>query len=377
MELLWLDLHLHSPHVSALGTMAKRPVVVARMVTGSADGWGECAALAAPTYSEEYADGAWSVLRDHLVPRLLEGSRSTGGMLPEPGAVAGLLGSVKGNLMAKACLEMAVIDAGLRSTDRSLADLLGATRDRVEAGAVVGIAETTDQMLCEVGQLVDSGYSRIKVKICPGADSHVLRPLRGAFPDLGIQADANGAYRLEDPAHVSALHALDSLELLCVEQPLDPDDLAGHAELARRLDTPVCLDESIWSLSRLADAITALACDMICIKASRLGGLLAGVEAHDLCVEAGMSIWCGGMLETALGRSANAALAALPGFVLPGDLTGGERFTEPDPFLAGAGPDVPREGGPSVEVHTEPGVGPQPDPSALERVTTRSHWAAI
>jgi O-succinylbenzoate synthase len=360
--------------------MVDRPVVVARVVTESADGWGECAALAAPTYSEEYAGGAWSVLRDHLVPLLLEGVRANEGMLAEPAAACGILSPVKGNAMAKACLEMALVDAGLRSSERSLADLLGARRDRVEAGAVVGLGSAGGNdatLLREVGELVATGYTRVKVKICPGADVGVLELLRGAFPRLGIQADANGTYRVRDPAHLSALQALDALDLLCIEQPLDSDDLEGHAELARRLSTPVCLDESIWSLSRLKEAISAGACDMVCIKPSRLGGLFPAVEAHDICVEAKIGAWCGGMLETSLARSANAALAALPGFVLPGDLSGGERFREPDPFLAGAGPDVPRTGVPIVQVHSGPGVGPAPDPSALESVTMRRHWAPI
>jgi O-succinylbenzoate synthase len=169
----------------------------------------------------------------------------------------------------------------------------------------------------------------------------------------------------------------DELDLLCIEQPLDPDDLEGHTELARRLSTPVCLDESIWSLSRLKEAIAAEACDMVCIKPSRLGGLYPAVAAHDLCVEAGIGAWCGGMLETSLARSANATLAALPGFVLPGDLSGGERFREPDPFLAGAGPEVPRAAVPIVEVHSGTGVGPAPDLSVLDKVTTRRHWAPI
>jgi O-succinylbenzoate synthase len=189
--LLWLDLHLRSAHVSALGTMVERPVVVARVVTELASGWGECAALAAPTYSEEYAEGAWSVLRDYLVPLLLADVRANAGTLPEPSAVCNVLSPVKGNAMAKACLEMALIDAGLRSAERSLADLLGARRERVDAGAVVGLGDNA-VLLREVGELVDAGYTRVKVKICPGADVGILRALRSAFPRLGIQADANG-----------------------------------------------------------------------------------------------------------------------------------------------------------------------------------------
>jgi o-succinylbenzoate synthase len=380
VELRWLDLHLRSAHVSALGAETERPVVVARIATEGPSGWGECAALVAPTYSEEYTEGAWSVLGEYLVPILLEAVRSDVGRLPDPREVSGLLGTVRGHSMAKACLEMAVLDAGLRAADRSLADVLGVDRDRVEAGSVVAMSKkggATDTALREVEDLVTRGYSRVKVKIAPGADLGPLSALRRAFPNLGIQADANGSYRLDLPAHTEALLALDDLELLCVEQPLQPGDLAGHAQLAARLGTPVCLDESVWSLERLHEAIEMQACDMVCIKASRLGGLLQAVAAHDICTDSNIPVWCGGMLETSLARSANAALAALPGFVLPGDLEGGERFVEADPFLAGAGPDVARKAEPIVRLYRGPGVGPEPDPEAIDLVTTRSHWAPI
>jgi o-succinylbenzoate synthase len=380
VELRWLDFHLLTPHVSALGSTTERPVVLARVVTEASDGWGECAALVAPNYSEEYAEGAWSVLCEFLVPLLLEGVRRHGAILPQAEAVPDLLGSIRGHSMAKACLEMAVLDSGLRSAGRSLADLIGAKRVQVEAGAVVGLSGTGDEvgvLFREVQELVCQGFSRVKVKIAPGADVGTLGGLRRAFPHLGIQADANGGYRLDVPAHLAALEAIDGLGLLCIEQPLEPDDLVGHAALANGLVTPVCLDESIWSLGRLHQAIAAGACDMVCIKASRLGGLLQAVQAHDICAKADIPLWCGGMLETALARSANAALSALPGFLLPGDLAGGERFREPDPFLAGAGPEVPRTAEPTVIVHKGPGVGPEPDLPTLDVVTTRRHWTGI
>ena len=306
VELLWLNLHLRSPHVSALGATEDRPVVVARVMTGSADGWGECAALVTPNYSEEYADGVWSVMRDFLVPLLLAGSRSDKALLPGAAALPVVLESIRGHAMAKACLEMAVLDATLRSADRSLAAAIGAARARVEAGAVVGLADpSADQgndreaAFMRVEQLESEGYSRVKFKIAPGADVGTFIELRRAFPAMGFQADANGSFRLDEPSHLADLRALDDLGLLCIEQPLDPEDLAGHAELADILTTPVCLDESVWSLGRLREAIESRACDMVCIKPSRLGGLLKAVEAHDICTDANIPVWCGGMLETA------------------------------------------------------------------------------
>jgi O-succinylbenzoate synthase len=252
----------------------------------------------------------------------------------------------------------------------------------VAAGAVVGLVHSDDApalatLLAEAEGLVGAGFTRLKVKIAPGDDLSALSELRRAFPDLGLQADANGSYSLEDPGHLEALRALDELDLLCVEQPLDPDDLEAHARLALELDTPVCLDESVSSLGRLRDAIALQACDLICIKPARLGGVLQAVAAHDMCTAAGIGVWCGGMLETALARSANAAIATLPGFCLPGDLSGGERFVEKDPFLAGSGPEVPREPQAIVAVHRGPGVGPAPDQQALDLVTTRTHWAPL
>ncbi len=382
VELRRLDLHLRTPHVSSLGSSLERPVVIARIATDRYDGWGECAALATPGYSEEYADGAWSVLSAHLVPLLLTSVRANGGRLPDAAEMDGLLAPVRGHRMAKACLEMAVLDAGLRSEGRSLAEHVAGRRDRVPAGAVVGLARSDDEkaiatLLGEVAAAVDAGFTRVKVKIAPGDDLSVLMEVRRSFPDIGLQADANGSYRIDDPGHLETLRALDELALLCVEQPLDPDDLVGHARLARELDTPVCLDESVSSLGRLRDAIALQACDLICIKPARLGGLLQAVAAHDICTAAGIGLWCGGMLETTLARSANAAIAMLRGFCLPGDLAGGERFVESDPFLAGAGAEVSRDPEPIVSVHRGPGVGPAPDQEALDLVTARSFWVPL
>lgn len=368
--------------MSSLGSTLERPVVVARVDTDGADGWGECAALEAPTYSEEYAEGAWSVLNDHLVPLLLEESRRDGSRLAEATSISSLLAPVRGNAMAKACIEMAVLDAELRDSGRSLADRLGVRRDEVRAGAVVGLdfhahPDALGPLLDEVEARATQGYTRVKIKIAPGFDLTTLAAVRRAFPGLGLQADANGAYRLDDPDHLRALQALDELALLCVEQPLDPDDLVGHARLARDIETPVCLDESVSSLGRLREAIALQACDMVCVKPARLGGLLQAVAASEICSAAGIPIWCGGMLETCLARSANAAVAGLPGFVLPGDLSGGERFVESDPFLAGAGPDVHRDAVAVVAVHRGAGVGPAPDFVLLDKVTTRRRWASI
>jgi o-succinylbenzoate synthase len=380
VELLWLDLHLRTPHSSALGTSVERPVVVVRISTESGDGWGECAALEAPSYSDEYAEGAWAVLYKFLVPALIESARERGRRLPPPAEVD-RLGDVRGHAMAKACIEMALLDADLRAAGRSLGGALGVRRRWVAAGAVVGLGEPGTAadygVLAETERLVAEGYERIKVKIAPGRGLETLRALRRAHPNLAIQADANGTFDLGREHHGEELRSIDELGLVCLEQPLEPDNLLGHVELAQHLRTPVCLDESLTSVRRVREAIELGACNVVCVKPARLGGILRAVMVHDLCVEAGIPVWCGGMLETALARSANAALSALPGFSLPGDITGGERFVEPDPFLAGSENRVSRTAAPVVEVQDSPGVGPAPVEELLRAVTTRREYLAV
>jgi o-succinylbenzoate synthase len=397
VELLWLDLHLRRPHRSATGTERDRPVVMVRVVTPEAEGFGECAALATPDYSEEYAAGAWAVLETFLVPRLLtvlgggagggrelgggevgggDAFRQGGGEPPRGGeaswrsvanTVGAALAGTVGHPMAKACLEMAVVDAWLRGGEGSFAAALGVSVHDVEAGAVVGLAGRVEDLVAEVDALVGRGYRRVKVKIAPGWDVAPLRELRRCFPRLGLQADANGAYDPDDTDH---LVALDDLDLLCLEQPFAAERIIDLGRLAERLDTPVCLDESATSLAAVASARALGAGDMVCVKPGRLGGFEAAVRLHDWARHVGVPLWCGGMLETGFARAANGALAGLPGFTMAGDLAGGERFVEPDPSPA-PGPIDGR-----IPVYRGPGVGPAPDPDRLAAVTVRSRWAS-
>lgn len=367
IEVRLLDLHLKVPHQTALGTESERPVVIVRLLTDATDGWGECAALGAPSYSDEYALGAWSLLHEYLVPELIGWSKQNRNRLPSPNGALDAISSIRGNPMAKAAVEMAVLDVWLRSEGRSLGDFVGAERDRVEAGAVIGLSSGTD-LLESAHAAAEAGFRRVKIKVTPSVDIADLKRLREALPRLDLQVDANGSFDPEVPGHIETLLALDQLELAMIEQPLDPDDLTGHGALREKLTTPICLDESITSYGRLEDSIALGAADYICIKPSRLGGLQNAVKAHEKCLRSEIPVWCGGMLETAFGRSANAAIASLPGFLLPGDLAGGERFVEADPFLAGS---EVRSQGPEVFVHAGPGVGPAPDLDALDRVTAR------
>ena len=254
----------------------------------------------------------------HLLPRLV-----AGGPL-EAADVAPRLAKLHGHPMAKGALEMAVLDAQLRAEDRSFADFLGATATRIPSGVSVGIHDTIDELLATVQGYVDDGYVRIKLKIEPGNDIEQVAAVRDLIgPDTPFQVDANTAYRRTDGAH---LRRLDDYDLLLIEQPLPEHDIIGHARLAEEVDTPICLDESLVSAAGTADAIELGACEIANIKPGRVGGYLEAVRIHDLCLAKGIPVWCGGMLETGIGRAANAVLAALPGFTLPGDISASTRF---------------------------------------------------
>jgi O-succinylbenzoate synthase len=360
VELRRLRLPLVAPFRTSFGTTTVRDVLLVRVDTALATGWGECVADAEPSYSSEYADGAQYVIARHLVPRL---AAAQGAGAPVTAArVAPLLEPVKGHPMAKAAVEAAVLDAELRAAGRSFGDHLGAVADRVPAGVSVGIHPSVPALLDAVEGYLAEGYLRIKLKIEPGWDVEPVRAVRERFgDDVLLQVDANTAYRLSDARHLARL---DPFGLLLIEQPLPEDDVRGHAELARQLRTPVCLDESITSARAAADAIALGACSIVNIKAGRVGGYLEARRVHDVCAANGVPVWCGGMLETGLGRAANVALAALPGFVLPGDTSASRRYYAHDltePFELDDG---------HLVVPTGPGVGREPLPAALAECTT-------
>jgi O-succinylbenzoate synthase len=356
VELRRIDLPLVRPFRTSFGEQTARDVLLVQAVTDEGVGWGECVALAGPVYSSEYVAGAEAVIVGHLLPRLFAaadiGARS----------VAPVLRDVLGHRMAKAALEMAVLDAELRSYGISLARYLGAERTRVECGVSVGIAPTIGALLDEVRGYVDQGYRRVKLKIEPGWDVEPVRAVREAFgPDLPLQVDANTAY---DAATAVRLHALDEFGLLLIEQPFAEEDLHQHALLARRLVTPVCLDESVVSAAVAADAVNRGACSVVNIKAGRVGGYLEAVRVHDVCAALGVPVWCGGMLETGLGRAANVALAALPNFRLPGDTSASDRYYAEDitePFVLVDG---------ELAVPTGPGIGVEPRMDLVRSLTT-------
>lgn len=322
VELVRVRMPLVRPFRTSFGVQEGRHVLLVRVITDVAEGWGECVSGDVPSYNEEWADGSEQVVRRWLAPALFAlPSLDSARVLPS-------LGHIRGHRMAKAALESAVLDAELRAAGLPMAAFLGGVRDRVEAGVSVGITGTVGELLDVVAGYLDEGYRRIKLKIEPGWDVEPLRAVRERFGDgLALQVDANTAYQRADLPH---LLRLDEFGLLLVEQPFEQRDLAAHAELARRGSTPVCLDESIESAADAATAITAGACDIVNIKAGRVGGFLEARRVHDVCQAHGVPVWCGGMLETGVGRAGNVALASLPGFTLPGDISASRRYYETD-----------------------------------------------
>ena len=363
VELRRIAMPLVAPFRTSFGTQTNRDALLVRVVTNDAEGWGECVAMADPLYSSEYVDGAADVLRRFFVPTLAAASRL------DANAVAPLLAKFRGHRMAKAALELGVLDAELRAEGRPLARELGAVRDRVPCGVSVGIMDSIGELLDAVDGYLEAGYVRIKLKIEPGWDLAPVAAVRERFgADVLLQVDANAAYTVADARHLARL---DPFDLLLIEQPLDEEDILGHAELAKQVRTPVCLDESITSARAAAAAIGLGACSIVNVKPGRVGGYLEARRIHDVCVAHGVPVWCGGMLETGLGRAANLALAALPGFTLPGDTSASDRYYRQDLTA----PFVLRDG--HLDVPSGAGIGVDPLPAELDAVTTSTEWLPL
>lgn len=360
IELRRISMPLVAPFRTSFGTQTGRDVLLVRAVTDDAEGWGECVAMSDPLYSPEYVDAAQDVLRRFLIPALAAAPHL------DATRVASILAPFKGHRMAKCALELAVLDAELRAEGRPLARELGAVRDRVACGVSIGIMDTVPRLLDAVAGYLDQGYRRIKLKIEPGWDIAPVRAVRERFgDDIALQVDANTAYTVADAPHLARL---DPFGLLLIEQPLDEEDVLGHAELASIVTTPICLDESITSAATAAAAIRLGACRIVNIKPGRVGGYLEARRIHDVATAHGVAVWCGGMLETGIGRAANIALAALPGFTLPGDTSASDRYYHTDvttPFVLDDG---------HLTVPTGPGLGVEPDTDRLTAVTTSTEW---
>jgi o-succinylbenzoate synthase len=356
IELRIIHLPLVRPFRTSFGTQTSREVLMVKIKNENGTiGWAECVAMSEPLYSPEYVVACLDLMKRFLIPAV----KSKQDLAAEDVPV--ILKPFLGGQMAKAALETAILDAQLRDQKISLASYLGATKSKVECGVSVGIANNLEALGEEVKSYVDEGYRRIKLKIEPGWDIEAVRYIRNLYPEIPLQVDANQAYSRADGKHLAKL---DEFNLLLIEQPLDEHDMLGHALLAKEVKTPICLDESIISLQAAEDALALKATTIINIKPGRVGGYIESVKIHDLCLKNKIPVWCGGMLETGIGRAANLALAALPGFTLPGDTSASARYFKQDittPFVMDDG---------YLNVPNTPGIGVEPDIEFLEEVTT-------
>ena len=357
-ELYHIAMPLVAPFETSHSRTTLREALLVCLWADGVAGWGEVVADTTPWYNSETLAGAQGMLRDHLLPSVL------GHDVPDLATFVARTAWVKGNQMAKAGLEMAWWDLYGQQTGQSLCAMLGGARDAVAVGVSVGVHPTIEGLVQTVGDYLAAGYGRIKIKVKPGWLEEPVRALRTAFgPHIPLQIDANSAFTLAD---APLFAALDDADLLLIEQPLADDDLVEHAALQTQVQTRICLDESIHGLAAAQAAQALGACQVINIKPGRVGGLSVGRAIHDLCLEARVPVWCGGMLETGIGRAANLALATLPGFMLPGDISASARYYHEDLITEPAVLDAVSS---TIRVPTGPGLGVTVDAAALARAT--------
>jgi o-succinylbenzoate synthase len=362
-RLTWREIRLalKEPFRISSGVIHERRVGLLELTErDGATAWSECVAFDRPIYSPETIDTAWMAISEWLAPRLL------GKSIEGPHLVHALLAdNIRGHSMAKAALEMGCWGLAAEIEQKPLSTLLGGSRERVPTGISLGIQSAPPLLVERAQRAVAAGYRKIKVKIEPGHDIEFVRAVREALgPDIGIMADANSAYTIH---HADHLAQLDAFDLIMLEQPLGDDDLVRHAQLQRRLATRICLDESITSLDRAEDMIALGSGRIVNIKPGRVGGLRSSKAIHDLCELAGIPVWCGGMLESGIGRAYNVALASLPNFSLPGDLSPSARYWAHDVVS----PEWTMDADGMVVVPTQPGIGVTVDVELIESLTLR------
>jgi O-succinylbenzoate synthase len=344
VELFVLRLPLKRAYETSGSRETHQTRVIARVESEGAVGWGESVAPELPWYSGETPKTVWYALDEIMVPALLDAE------LHQPEDTERILGWIREHRMAKATLEMAIWDLFAKRDGRSLSKLLGGTRDRILCGVAIGIQPSIDDLLETIQREMKAGYQRAKLKIKPGWDVAVAEAVRATFPELPFMLDANSAYTLAD---VAVFKRIDTYAPMMIEQPLAHDDIVDHATLQREIKTPICLDESIHTGDDARKAIELGATRIINIKAGRVGGLTSARRIHDVCREAGIPVWCGGMLEMGIGRAHNVHLASLPNFSLPGDVSASERYFATE--IIGEPFTVERDG--TMRVPTGPGIG--------------------
>lgn len=358
VELRHISLQLRSNFQTSFGQETDRECILIRVQSEGEEGWGECVAGGEPGYSYETVGTAWHVLEKYFMPAMFE----DGTLSPE--SLRPTLRRFRGHPLARAGLEMALWDLQGRKLDKSFAALIGSSRSRIPVGVSIGIQKTPDRMLDQIASYLEQGYGRVKIKIAPGSDLDVVGAIRKRFPDLRLWVDANAAYTLEDE---SLFKRLDEYSLELIEQPLFEDDLIDHAVLQSRLSTNLCLDESIHHLRDASHALELGSCRVINIKPARVGGFMSALEIESYCRQKGIPVWCGGMLETGIGRAANLALASRPGFSMPGDISATDRYYKED--IAEPVFKLNEDG--TIDVPQGPGLGISVNMSVLDAYTLR------
>lgn len=358
IEIRHVALPLVHPFVTSFGREEVRQTLLVAVRGEGLTGWGEAATMDGPWYEYETVETAWHVLGEFLAPAVIDQEIDT------PEDAARLMAPIRGHNIAKMGLEAAVWDLLGQTQGRSVSQLLGGSRERVAVGVSIGVQDSLPALLERIDAFWQQGYRRIKIKIRPGWDVDIVRQVRQRFPDVPLMVDANSAYTLAD---AERLAALDEFSLMMIEQPLAYDDLVDHAELQRRLRTPICLDESVPTLAAARAALALGSGRIINIKPARVGGLTVARDIHDLCRGEGIPVWCGGMLETGVGRAYNVALASLPVFSLPGDISASARYFHQDlvePAFA-----INDDG--TMTVPTGPGIGVEVVKDRVAAVTRR------
>ncbi|HEY7095355.1 MAG TPA: o-succinylbenzoate synthase [Terriglobales bacterium] len=359
-----IRMRLKAPFETSFGVTQDRRILLVEVVTDGVSGWGEVTAMEMPSYNYETTGTAWHVLSDFIAPQLV------GKELDQAAGVSTALAGIRGHQMAKAGIENALWDAEAQLKGVPLAKLLGGTLTEIACGVSLGIRETPESLVSKVGEELGSGYQRIKLKIKPGKDLDFVAAVRKKFPDIRLSVDANSAYHLQDADH---LRQLDAFNLLMMEQPLDWDDIHSHARLQSQIKTSICLDECINTAKHAKAAIESGACRIINIKLGRVGGHSSARQVHDVCRAHSVPVWCGGMLESGIGRAHNIAMSTLPGFTLPGDVSASRRYWPEDVIE----PEVQVSPHGTIQVPAGPGLGYSIRQDLIERLTVRKQdWKA-
>lgn len=351
-----MKMTMKTPFTTSFGTFQDKEFLLLEVTDELGNtGWGESTAFHSPWYNEETLETNLHMIRDFLIPLVLNKE------IAHPDEVNELFAPLRKNNMAKATVEGAIWDLYAKRNQMTLAQALGGTAEKIEVGISIGIQKSAEDLIELVRGYVAEGYKRMKVKIKPGFDIDVIKALREAFPQVPLMADANSAYTLDD---IDILKQLDQFNLTMIEQPLASDDIIDHAKLQKELKTPICLDESIHSLEDARKAVELGSTKIINIKIGRVGGLTESKKIHDYCMENNIPVWCGGMLESGIGRAHNVALTTLSNFILPGDTAGSSRYWEEDVIT----PEVVAEDG-YITVPTNYGIGYEPNIQAMNRYT--------